>query len=710
MFDTLRNFVQEVRELGPRRSAFRIGYEVREALGLNAVPAVHPEIAAGAQKLADRPVARQWIRHLPFADSHDVVHALRDRIHPDSLQQLRQTADEAVDGKIRCFGRWTADFGNPIDWHRDIFTNRSWREFSKPAAGQQAKGLLGDIKGVWEVARFPQAYYMARAAAFFPEGRGRWADALTAQIREFEAANPPFDGVQWASGQEVALRLLAWIFALDTLILEANRSRPEMDWVIPGLMNGATMIEKKLPYARLAVYNNHLLIEALGLFVVGSLFPETRSGQRWRALGKSLLDETSNRQFYEDGGYIQQSHNYHRVALKGLIWAVAVARSSGERPSPVWLRAMERSLEFLAAQQNPADGRLPNYGHNDGSMPAILSTCDFADFRPVLQTVSLMTRGVRLYGPGPWDEMPVWILGPGALDAPLRPPVHHSVSFSVTGYHILRGADPASFCFLRCGSLLDRFSQIDMLQLDVWWRGLNVLIDGGSYLYNGPVEWHNHFTRTESHNTVQVDGLDQMIHFRQFKTLFWTKARLLAFGDHDRWGMCTGEHYGYRRQGAGCTHRRAVLYFKDDLWIVVDQVRGVGNHRVRLHWLCGEFPHTLRPDSRQLDLHTPAGIFRVQILDERGQPLNVDVEAGTVDPPRGWHSRYYGEKTAVPSLVATAHAPLPLTRVSLLSGREFTVSTDGPRWNVAIPGVVCRFSIADGKFSDVSVEDVTSCT
>jgi hypothetical protein len=710
VFDALRNFLQEMKELGPRRSMFRVGYELRDAVGLNTVPAAHPEFAAQATKLADRPVSNHWIRHLPFADSRDVANALRDRIRPDALQRLKQIADDAVEGRIFSFGRWTSDFGQPIDWHKDVFTDGSWREFSRITTWHETKGQIGDIKGVWEIARFPQAYYMSRAAAFFPEGRERWADSLRVQIREFEAANPLYWGVHWESGQEVAVRLLAWLFALDALILETNRSLPDTDDMVASLMNGAVLIERRLPYARLAVYNNHLLIEALGLFVVGSLLPETKAGQGWRALGRKLLDEASDRQFYPDGGYIQQSHNYHRVALKGLIWAVAVANSSGDRPSDSWLKAMQRSLEFLVAQQNPSDGRLPNYGFNDGSMPAILSTCDFTDFRPVLQTVSLMTRGERIYGPGPWDEMPAWILGPRVLDAPLRPIQHRSVSFPVTGYHILRGSDPSSFCFLRCGSLLDRFSQIDMLQLDVWWRGQNLLIDGGSYLYNGPLEWHNHFMRTESHNTVQVDDLDQMIHFRQFKTLYWTKAKLLAFHNQDRWGMCAGEHYGYRRQCGDCTHRRAVLYIKDDLWIVLDQLLGTGTHNVRLHWLCGEFPHTFDNESRRLDLHTPAGVFGVQVRSAHGQPLDVDVVAGGLQPPRGWHSRYYGEKIAVPSLAAAARCRLPVTFVSLLSGSGVAISVDGSLWEVKTASAMCRFSIADGSFSNISVADVKSCT
>ena len=106
--------------------------------------------------------------------------------------------------------------------------------------------------------------------------------------------------------------------------------------------------------------------------------------------------------------------------------------------------------------------------------------------------------------------------------------------------------DEANFAALRCGTIRDRFSQIDMLHLDVWWRGQNVLTDGRE-LPLGEPRWHNHFLRTESHNTVMVDGLDQMVHFRQFKTIYWTEASLLRFEDNEQWTLAEGEHYGFDR-------------------------------------------------------------------------------------------------------------------------------------------------------------------
>ena len=154
-----------------------------------------------------------------------------------------------------------------------------------------------------------------------------------------------------------------------------------------------------------------------------------------------------------------------------------------------------------------------------------------------------------------------------------------------------------------------------MLHLDVWWRGLNVLVDAGSYLYNDRPEWHEHFMRTGCHNTVAIDGRDQMLHFRQFKVLYRTHARLLHFEDNADWAVCAGEHHGYRRHPGNCVHARSVLFLKDDLWVVVDHIVGDGSHAMRLHWLGGDFPYSYDAGASRLTLNTAAGDFFVQVLD-----------------------------------------------------------------------------------------------
>jgi hypothetical protein len=587
-----------------------------------------------------------------------------------------------------CFSRWRADYGDPVNWHLNPLTGRSWKRDVHWTAALNDARQIGDVKLTWEIGRFPHAYLMGRAAAFFPDHTGVLEEALLRQIQSFERESPFGFGVHWYSGQEVAIRAVALIFAYHAF----GCSDGLKEFAARALCRAGLYIESHIEYARQAVFNNHLIWEALGLYLAGRLLRGIPEGPRWESIGRQILDEQAERQVYPDGGYIQQSHTYQRMAMQAYVVASRVA---GDIPT-VWRAAMERSLDFLTAQHHPESGQLPNYGANDGTLPCILSTCDYSDFRPMLQVLSLLVRGQRQYAAGPWDEEAAWLLGSSALRAPLRRIIFASRSFGRAGQHVLRGKSRDSFGVFRCGSIRDRFGQIDMLHLDVWYRGQNVLVDPGSFLYNGPEQWHNHFLRTESHNTVQVDGRDQMLHHRRFKCLYWTRAELTRFEDNAEWTICEGEHYGYQRHRGHCIHRRSVLFCKDDLWMVLDRIEGSGTHRVRLHWLGGDFG--FRPGvcgEASLHLETPEGAFHIAVFDGSGKPLSGDIAAGRSDPPRGWLSRYYGEKIPAPSLAAEVSERLPLTLISILGPHVPSVAVSASSWSVTTCDRMLEFELGE---------------
>ena len=157
--------------------------------------------------------------------------------------------------------------------------------------------------------------------------------------------------------------------------------------------------------------------------------------------------------------------------------------------------------------QDEGSGQLPNYGANDGALPAILSMCDRSDFRPILQAASYAVRGELVYPPGPWDEETAWLFGADALTAPMRLHSPKSSWRKESGQVVMRGHERGTFVTLRCGPVRDRYSQMDMLHIDLWWRGQNLLADAGTFSYANEA-WHRYFQGTESHNTVMVDGVE----------------------------------------------------------------------------------------------------------------------------------------------------------------------------------------------------------
>jgi hypothetical protein len=675
---SLRHALRELRELGLRRTLFRVQWEARNRLPFGSQ---HPPAETSA------PLRLRW-EALPFSAPDAVREAMTGRIPASSLDDLRSNAAGAKNGRIISFSRTATSFGNPVDWFHDPATGRQWPRDADWRTALRTSGM-GDVKLTWEIARFPHAYALARAAAFFPAERESHARTFASQVADFSAANPYGRGIHWASSQEIVFRLLAWLYAARVLLRPDD---PLLGTIARELRAGAAFTEEHIDYARMAVYNNHLLSEALGLFIAGVLLEGAPEAGQWRQAGLALLAEQSDRQFYEDGSYIQQSHTYHRVAVQDLLWCIVFCRAAGIAAPEQVERAVERSLDFLYAHQNERDGWLPNYGTNDGALPGIYTTCDYRDFRPVLQTASIATRGERIYRAGPWDEEAAWLLGASSLDVPLRPRNRGSVSFG-GGHHVLRGAE--SFATFRCGTLRDRFTQMDMLHVDVWRRGVNLLVDGGSYLYNGPAEWQKHFVSTASHNTVTVDGMEQMVHYRKFKLLYPPSAELVEFRQTGEAVVATGEHYAFRRGGGDVVPRRSVAMVGEDCWLVLDTISGTGDHGVRLHWLANDFPVELHDSG--VYLVTPDGRMSLTVHGAGGEALPLDVVKGDPQAPRGWLSGYYAEKIAVPSIAVTVRGELPISMMTIVSPHRPDVSVSRGRWRIAAGGREVTLRVPGGR-------------
>lgn len=322
-----RDQIQELRELGIGGTIFRASWELRARSGLLGRPGPAPP-----RLPSDSGVVSDWTRRLPFADPLAVAEAMRGRLPPGAEQSLLDEAREAGHGRIRCFGRWTADFGDPVDWHRNPANGERWPADVPWPRALRDEPRVGEVKLTWEAARFPHAYTMARAGAFSPPAAAELGEALLAQIERFIRENPYARGLHWFSGQEIALRLMAWVFALDALLSRGALAPQASRLVGDALLAGAAHIERHLAYAEKAVYNNHLIAEALALYLVGTFLPEAEPAAGWRRRGREILEEQAERQFYADGAYILQSHNYERGALLYLLWAGALARAGEIAP------------------------------------------------------------------------------------------------------------------------------------------------------------------------------------------------------------------------------------------------------------------------------------------------------------------------------------------------------------------------------------------
>lgn len=633
--EKIKNTLEELRLLGFKGSAYRIYYELSLRTGLrrDCVNLKSLEININLNTW------RKERRRCFFPPKNEILKFYDSTLTPKEKEKIVDIANRAIKGEILCFSKWYANFGKPINWHYNPKRKVSWplEHWTKVMKYEKE---CGDIKLTWEVNRFPHLYYLVRA--YIITGDSKYVKAFSEQLKSWEKDNPYDIGINWNSGQELSIRILAWIFALYIFGDDLEFKESDFERLMKLFYLHARHIEKNIDYAYNAVYNNHLIGEALALYIVGTLFPFFNEAERWKKKGKSILEGNKClKQFYSDGGYCQLSFNYQRLALHYYLWALRVGEVNNDRFKEEIYKILDRSAEFLYSFINLETGVLPNWGANDGALLNPWTVCDYKDYRPIINALSYISRKKRVFPLGPWDEELLWFFGEEALNSETEPYKLKSKIFPMTGIHILRKKD--CFAVFRCGTIIDRFGQADQLHVDIWWKGINIAVDGGSYLYNDELHYHRYFMGTNSHNTVTVDNKDQMLLYRKFKWLYWTKARVIDFNEK----FIEGEHYGYK--GIGVIHRRKVEIVEEGNFLVFDILYNLKREyrKFDLHWLLNDYPYKLNKlnnEVYQIEIQTDIGLYYIYLKGPSGSSIEVN-RALNNEFHDGWQSRYYGYKS-----------------------------------------------------------------
>jgi hypothetical protein len=575
-----------------------------------------------------------------------IAQRLKDLLGAKSKALLKEAA-EILDGEVRLFG---AD-PQPLDLAPPAPLGH-WTTFPIHAPTGE------DIKLIWEPARFGWAATLARAYQL--TGKDEFAEAVWARLEEFLAANPPNQGPHWASAQEVALRLIHLAFAYSVIAPSPATTPERRMLLVAAIIAHARRIPPTLAYAR-AQNNNHLLSEALGLITAAALLPEHSRADSWNRLGWRWFEQGLHSQVAEIGTYAQHSANYQRLVLQLGLWANLLAQQH-RAPLPSLVAQRLAALTYWQLRLlDMESGALPNLGPNDGAYILPLSIQPFGDHRPVLQAAGFAFLGEHPIPPGVWDELALWLVQPPAK--PLKPPARPAAYQPP-----LRLQGRRSWAYLRTARFHSRPGHADQLHLDLWWRGLNLALDPGSYRYTAPAPWDNALAATRVHNTLTVDGRDQMTRARRFLWLDWAQARLLDTGLNDIGHLiaAAAKHDGYR----GLRHQRTVRVDAKDQWTIEDQL--LPHNRVPapveacLHWLLPDWPWLLTENT--LTLKSPRGHIAITLEAEPGMPKLALVRAGEVvqgeldpDPILGWHSPTYTVKEPALSLILSLEAVPPLT-------------------------------------------------
>lgn len=437
------------------------------------------------------------------------------RIEKNRTVELKEKMVHILRGDVLFFSKTWKPLGLDYDWVTNPETGYHYDARQHWTKVNDFSQEAGDIKFVWEKSRFSWLLTVCRYDYHFDEDH---ADFVINQILDWINKNPLNCGPNYKCSQETSIRILNWLFALNFYRKSEALTDERWNKIITSIYWQTDHVLKNINFSRIAVRNNHAITETLTLYLMGLMFPLMKGADLWKKNGKRWFEKEIAYQIEEDGTFIQDSMNYHRVVVQLFTYAIAIADKHGERFSDFVYEKAYKSLNFLYQCQEPSNGWLPNYGANDGALFFPLSDSDYRDYKPQLDALHRLLTGVSLYDD--YLEDAQWI---GHNFSSTRKPFDKIekqfgiVRFEKSGYYLIREKD--TFSFIRCG-LFKNNGSTDQLHLDIWFKGENVLMDGGSYMYNTDEKTVKYFEGTESHNTVMLGDCDQMLKGLRFTWLY----------------------------------------------------------------------------------------------------------------------------------------------------------------------------------------------
>jgi hypothetical protein len=681
--------IKSLVELGPRKTGLYSLYRVGLWVGYYKFRTPVSDIFSHSKSFDLRFLPRQ-ILDLP--DPAEVTSVIGEQ----GLTALIQKGIEILDGQVRLFG------GKAIPLHLALEEKLyHWTDYETDKVGLSPSRFsdypAADIKFIWEPARFGWAFTLARA--YYLTGDERFTEAFWLYFEEFHRANLVNLGPNWVSAQEAALRIIAFAFCGCVFERSLISTKVRKNWLGRSIAAHARRVMATTIYAK-AQNNNHALSEAAGLITASKVLSDHPEAEKWAETGWKWFNHGLDTQIHEDGSYIQHSMNYHRLMLQLALWVFAlikpepladVRRSSnsgaaieGSTLTRQAVSKLERAIWWLALHVDRETGQAPNLGPNDGAYILPLTIQPFHDYRPVIQASARAFLGQPVFEAGSWDEMGLW------LNIPIKDVITFSFadaspnpSQQKTGCGVLHHPRMNSWIYLRAVKFRDRPGHSDQLHTDLWWRGLNIAIDAGTYLYNGPPPWNNSLTDTAVHNTVMIDGLEQMTRAGRFLYLDRAQACFLSWtkGERDSLKKLSAQHDGYSK--LGLLHTRSVSFLEEDEWLVEDVIHPIHpanpqrQHTMRFHWLLPDWEMRQMNSETGIRLRSPYGWISLtcKALDENNNPIkDLDVSitragkqvfgSGPTARNWGWFSPTYGMKIPAISFGVNCAGSVPLTFLS----------------------------------------------
>lgn len=474
------------------------------------------------------------------------------------LNSSTERADEIMNGLFTYYHYHKFDLGLTPEWFADPFSNKKLKEevTNKHWTDIDEFDLnTGDIKNLWELSRFDWVTDLARGYASSHDKK--FLLRLNELLNDWAKNNPTNKGINWRCGQETSIRVMKLYNASVILGITEKITSVLFNFVLSHL----DRINGNIRYA-IAQDNNHGTSEAAGLFV-GAVWLLNQSetldkevAQRlnqYKKRGRNILEERINRLILTDGTFAQKSVNYHRVVVDTFSVVLDVIKRYNE---PSFNNRIENKLnalgEWLLQMISNDKGEVANIGANDGALFENLHSSNYRDFRPSIQLFFALLNNELVWNDNTLNESLYW-RGINLTELNQKKDIELKSGIKDKEFAQLVYNDTV----VRVIATQDNFRPgNDVLHIDVWHKGVNIIMDSGSYSYNDSTS--DYYKSIASHNSLQFGDYEPMPKISRFLNGKWVKVEGKDIVDNEQEVSWRGSYKDYR----GNRHKRGMLISK----------------------------------------------------------------------------------------------------------------------------------------------------
>jgi hypothetical protein len=563
-------------------------------------------------------------------------------------EMLHEWKNLAKSAKLKHFQflgtKWPHNVPSDI-WHFDPISLKQWPSLKYCfRINYRNTKEYGDAKYVWELNRLQ--YLQPIAALAVIKKDKKLSIYCLNEIESWIDSNPPYKGINWASGIELAFRTISIIVVIS--LIDDSLFTKKLNNKIQCTLASHGYWLMRYP-SQFSSANNHLIAEASALYILGTLAPHLPNAYKWKYYGKNTLAKEVPKQIYADGVGAEQSPSYTALTLEWSLLCGTVGKLfNDEFPNKFWMH-IEKAGEFIRCLTDK-NGNQPNIGDNDESQVIYSKMLSSSYTTSILACITSLNNRPDSDSPINLDHLRYLIFGKPNFN---NQSLAETKCFKQGGYTISRSytKDKEYLLVFDHGPLgylnIAAHGHADALAIWLHIDGFPVIVDAGTYLYHSGGEWRNHMRSTPAHNTLAINGENSSLIAGAFNWSTKAKSVLVDYKVIDNKVLVCAENNGYQKR-FGVKHKRQIQQYDDDSFIVTDSLHG------KTAELPVEIGFLFHPD---LSIRKKDNIWTVSrnqtpILKIKNDNslLKSTVKFGQQKPMRGWYSNKFGHIVSAPRL------------------------------------------------------------